>query len=173
MTEQFQVGVIAGTHGIKGDVKVFPTTDDPKRFRKLEKVYLTFRGKTTQHTVSNVRFQSKFVLLHLSDIDTPEEARLYRTLPLMIDRKDAIPLPEGRWYIADLIGLKVLEEDGSVLGTLTEVIQTGANDVYEVHSEDGEEILIPAIKDCLLDVKPEEGYMTVHLLPGLRELQKR
>ncbi len=173
MTEQFQVGVIAGTHGIKGDVKVFPTTDDPKRFRKLEKVYLTFRNKTTQHTVSNVRFQGKFVLLHLSGIDTPEDARLYRTLPLMIDRKDAIPLPEGRWYIADLIGLKVLEEDGSVLGTLTEVIQTGANDVYEVHSEDGEEILIPAIKDCLLDVQPEEGFMTVHLLPGLRELQKK
>lgn len=173
MTEQFQVGVIAGTHGIKGDVKVFPTTDDPRRFRRLSKVFLTFRKKTTEHAVSNVRLQGKFVILHLSGIETPEEARLYRNLPLMIDRKDAVPLPEGRWYIPDLIGLTVKEEDGNVLGTLTEVLQTGANDVYEVHTPEGEEILIPAIYDCILEVKPEEGFMTVHLLPGLRELQQK
>lgn len=173
MTEQFQVGVIAGTHGVRGDVKVFPTTDDPKRFRRLKSVFLTFRSVTTEHEVSNVRFQGKFVILHLSGIDTPEEARNYRNLPLMIDRKDAAPLPEGRWYIPDLIGLKVMEEDGSVLGTLTDVLQTGANDVYEVHTEDGEEILIPATYECVLQVEPEEGFMVVHLLPGLRELQRK
>lgn len=173
MTDQFQVGVIASTHGVRGDVKVFPTTDDPKRFRKLERVYLTLHGKTTQHEVSGVRFQGKFVIIHLSGIDTPEQARLYRTVPLMIDRKDAMPLPKDRWYIADLIGLTVCEEDGSVLGKLSEVLKTGANDVYDVRTEDGESILIPAIKDCLLDVDLEQGIMTVHLLPGLRDLQKK
>ena len=173
MTEQFQVGVIAGTHGVRGDVKVFPTTDDPKRFRKLKSVFLTYRNETTKREVSNVRLQGKFVILHLSGIETPEEARLYRNLPLMIDRKDAVPLPEGRWYIPDLIGMKVLEENGSLLGTLTDVLQTGANDVYEVRTDDGDEILIPAIYDCILDVKPEEETMVVHLLPGLRELQKK
>ena len=173
MTDRFQVGVIASTHGVRGDVKVFPTTDDPARFRKLKKVYLTFRGKTQEHSVSAVRLQGKFVILHLSDIESPEEARLYRNLPLMIDRADAMPLEEGRWYIPDLIGMKVLEDDGSVLGTLTDVLQTGANDVYEVRTEDGENVLIPAIRDCILDVSPEEGIMKVHLLPGLRDLQKK
>lgn len=173
MTDQFQVGVIAGTHGVRGDVKVFPTTDDPQRFRKLKKVYLTFRRQTSMHEVSGVKFQGKFVILHLSGIDTPEEARLYRTLPLMIDRADAMPLPEGRWYIPDLIGLTVLEESGEELGTLREVLQTGANDVYDVHTRDGQSILIPVIKDCILDVNLEAGTMTVHLLPGLRDLQKK
>ena len=86
-----------------------------------------------------------------------------------------MPLPEGRWYIPDLIGMKVLEEDGSVLGTLTDVLQTGANDVYEVRTEDEDEesILIPAIRDCILEVSVEEQVMTVHLLPGLRDLQKK
>lgn len=173
MTDRFQVGVIASTHGVRGDVKVFPTTDDPARFRKLKKVYLTFRGRTDEHEVSAVRLQGKFVLLHLSGIESPEEARFYRNLPLMIDRADAMPLEEGRWYIPDLIGMKVLEDDGSVLGTLTDVLQTGANDVYEVRTEDGENVLIPAIRDCILDVSPEEGIMKVHLLPGLRDLQKK
>ena len=173
MTDRFQVGVIASTHGVRGEVKVFPTTDDPARFHRLKKVFLTFRGTTSEHTVSAVRLQGKFVILHLSGIDSPEEARLYRNLPLMIDRADAMPLPEGRWYIPDLIGMKVLEEDGSVLGTLTDVLQTGANDVYEVRTGDGESILIPAIRDCILEVSVEEQVMTVHLLPGLRDLQKK
>lgn len=173
MTDRFQVGVIASSHGVRGDVKVFPTTDDPKRFLSLKKVYLTFRGTTTSHTVSGVKFQGKFVILHLSGIESPEEARNYRNLPLMIDRKDAMPLQEGRWYIPDLLGIRVLEEDGSLLGTLTDVLQTGANDVYEVHTQEGESILIPAIPDCILEVHPEEEYMTVHLLPGLRDLQKK
>ena len=119
-----------------------------------------------------VQFLEKMVNID-SGIDSPEEARLYRNLPLMIDRADAMPLPEGRWYIPDLIGMKVLEEDGSVLGTLTDVLQTGANDVYEVRTEDEESILIPAIRDCILEVSVEEQVMTVHLLPGLRDLQKK
>lgn len=173
MTDRFQVGVIASTHGVRGDVKVFPTTDDPKRFRSLKKVYLTFRGRTAMHEVSGVKFQGKFVILHLSGIESPEEARLYRNLPLMIDRADAVPLQEGRWYIPDLIGIRVLEEDGSLLGTLTDVLQTGANDIYEVHTQEEEVILIPAIRDCILEVCPEEEFMKVHLLPGLRDLQKK
>lgn len=167
MVEQFQVGVIAGTHGIKGDVKVFPTTDDPKRFLKLKAVSITVRGREERHTVSGVRFQGKFVILHLSGIENPEDARLYRTRSLMIDRSEAVKLPEGRYYIPDMLGLRVISEDGSELGRLTDVLQTGANDVYEVTLSDGRTVLIPAIRECILDVDPEGGTMKVHLLPGL------
>lgn len=168
MVDRFQVGVIAGTHGIKGDVRVFPTTDDPKRFLKLKKVTVTVRGREETHTISGVRFQGKFVILHLSGIETPEEAMIYRTLPMMIERKDAVKLPEGRYFIPDLLGMDVLNEDGGLLGKLTDVLQTGANDVYEVTPEEGEPFLVPAIRDCILEVNPEEQYMRVHLLPGLR-----
>ena len=170
MTERFQVGVIAGTHGVKGDVKVFPTTDDPKRFRKLKKVILTVRGQDEVHEVSGVKFQEKFVILHLSGIESPEEAQRYRRIPLMIKREDAMPLKEGRYYIADLIGMQVSEEDGSFLGELTDVLETGANDVYEIRTPEGKEILIPVIDECIKDVNVEKAAMTVHLLPGLRDL---
>lgn len=173
MTDRFQVGVIAGTHGIKGDVKVFPTTDDPQRFRKLKKVILPVRGREEVHEISGVKFQEKFVILHLSGIDTPEKARMYRQIPLMIERADAVPLKEGRYYIPDLIGMKVMEEDHRILGELTDVLETGANDVYEVTTPEGESLLIPVIDECILDVDVEEACMTVHLLPGLRELNRR
>lgn len=167
MVDQFQVGVIAGTHGIRGDVKVYPTTDDPKRFLHLHSVTVTVRGRRETHAVTGVRFQGKYILLHLSGIETPEDAALYRRLPLMIDRKDAVKLPEGRYFIPDLLGMQVTDEESGSLGTLTDVLQTGANDVYEVTRGDGSTFLIPAIRDCILDVNPEEGIMKVHLLPGL------
>lgn len=170
MTDRFQVGVIAGTHGIQGDVKVFPTTDDPHRFRKLKKVILPVRGRDEIHEISGVKFQEKFVILHLSGIDTPEKAGTYRQIPLMIERADAMPLPEGRYYIPDLIGMRVMEENQQLLGELTDVIETGANDVYEVTTPAGELILIPVIDECILDVNVEGACMVVHLLPGLREL---
>ena len=170
MTDRFQVGVIAGTHGIQGDVKVFPTTDDPHRFRKLKKVILPVRGRDEIHEISGVKFQEKFVILHLSGIDTPEKAGTYRQIPLMIERADAMPLPEGRYYIPDLIGMRVMEENQQLLGELTDVIETGANDVYEVTTPAGDSILIPVIDECILDVNVEGACMMVHLLPGLREL---
>ena len=171
MTDRFQVGVIAGTHGVLGDVKIYPTTDDPKRFCRLKKVILNVHGREEIHEVSGVKLQDKFVILHLSGIDSPEQARTYRQLPLLIERADAMPLKEGRYYIPDLIGMKVTEEDGSLLGELTDVIETGANDVYEVVTPDGESILIPVIDECILHVDVARETMAVHLLPGLRGLQ--
>ena len=117
-----------------------------------------------------MKFQEKFVILHLSGIESPEEAQRYRRIPLMIKREDAMPLEEGRYYIADLIGMQVSEEDGSLLGELTDVLETGANDVYEIRTPEGKEILIPVIDECIKDVNVEKAAMTVHLLPGLRDL---
>lgn len=169
MTDRFQVGKIVCTHGIKGDVKVYPTTDDPKRFHTLKRVILSVQGKEEEHEVSAVRMQGKYVILHLSGIETPEQAKTYSRVPLLVRREDAAPLPEGRYYIPDLIGMQVFEEDGSVLGELTDVLETGANDVFEVHTQTGEEILIPVIDECIVNVDVEASRMTVHLLPGLRD----
>ncbi|MCH4034344.1 MAG: ribosome maturation factor RimM [Lachnospiraceae bacterium] len=170
MVKQFVIGTIAGTHGVKGDVKVFAECDDPERFRILKTVYIRHRGKVTKTTASNCRFAGKFVVIHLEGIEDMDAARLLHGAELLVDREDAPKLPEGRFYIPDLIGIRVEEEDGRVLGTFSDVIRTGANDVYVVRREDGTELLIPATKECILETRPEEGYMKVHLLPGLEDL---
>ncbi len=174
MTDRLEVGEIAGTHGIRGDVKVFPLTDNPKRFSKLKTVILNTRLGEKEVAVSGAKYIGKFVVVHLDGYNTPEEARLLRGLRLSIRREAAVQLPKGSWFIPDLIGMQVMEveEDGTeeVLGTLTDVIRTAANDVYAVTTPEQKEILIPAIKDCILDVNVEEAVMKVHLLPGLKDL---
>ncbi len=171
MVERFQVGEIAGAHGVRGDVKVFPTTDDPARFRKLKTVYIEQKnGVMKQTTASNARFVGKFVVIHLDGVNTMDEARALMHRALWVDRKDAIKLPKGRFFIADLIGIRVIDENEEELGTFKDVLKTGANDVYVVERPDGKELMIPAIKDCILETNPEEGFMRVRLLPGLMDL---
>ena len=170
MVEKFRVGVVAGTHGIRGDIKIFPTTDEPARFKKLKYVYIDdVRGKTVRVALSHVRLQDKFVIAHLEGYETPEDSRLIRNHDLLIDRADALPLEEGEYYVPDLIGMKVVTDEGEDLGTLTDVIETGANDVYEVTCADGSQVLIPKIPQCILAVDVEQQNMTVHLLAGLRD----
>ena len=111
MVKQFVIGTIAGTHGVKGDVKVFAECDDPERFRVLKTVYIKSRGKVTKTTASNCRFAGKFVVIHLSGIEDMDAARLLHGAELLVDREDAPKLPEGRYYIPDLIGIDVLDED--------------------------------------------------------------
>ena len=102
MVEKFRVGVVAGTHGIRGDVKIFPTTDEPARFKKLKYVYIDdVRGKTVRVALSHVRLQDKFVIAHLEGYETPEDSRLIRNHDLLIDRADALPLEEGEYYVSD------------------------------------------------------------------------
>ena len=169
MTQQFRVGVVAGTHGIKGDIRIFPTTDEPARFKKLKYVYIdSVRGQIVRTAISNVRLQDKFVLAHLEGYNTPEEARLIRNQDLLIDREDALPLREGEYYVPDLIGMRVVTDEGEEIGVLKDVLETGANDVYSVETPEGQEILIPKIPQCILEVDVEGQLMKVHLLPGLR-----
>ena len=134
MEKQLQVGVISSTHGIRGEVKVFPTTNDAARFKELKQVYL----------------------------ETGKEQ-----IPLEIEREDAIELEENEYYIADMLGIEVYTEDGGRFGSLRDVMETGANDVYIIETEEYGEVLIPAIQDCILDVDVEAGRMTIHLMEGL------
>ena len=170
MVEQFRGGVITSTHGLKGEVKVFPTTDDPGRFRKLKKVTLDLGSEKRQLKVRKVSFFKQFVILGFEGLDTIEDVERLRGKDLLVDRKDAIALPEGRYFIADLIGLRVINEQDEEIGILQDVLETGANDVYVAVRPDGRELLLPVIDECVLETDPDAGYVRVHVMPGLEDL---
>ena len=169
--EQFlRVGVITAPHGVHGEVKVYPTTDGPDRFKKLKKVYLGNTPDSRILYIESAKSFKEFGILKFRGLNTPEEMHSFLKKELYIERADAQPLGEKEYYIADLIDMKVLLEDGSEFGVVKDVMQTGANDVYVVNSLEHGEVLIPAIDDCILDVNVEENVMKVHLLEGLLDL---
>lgn len=167
MEDFLQIGVISSTHGIKGEVKVFPTTDDVNRFKKLKEVYLdTGKERLTLHPES-VKFFKQFVILKFKEFNNINEIEQYRNKSLLVDRQNAVKLRKDEYFIADLIGLNVMTDEDEKLGVLKDVLQTGANDVYIVETEEGKEVLLPAIKECVLKVDVEEGEVLVHIMPGL------
>lgn len=169
----FRVGVITDTHGLKGELKVFPTTEDPARFLDLTDVLLgdDEREDTLINvTVSGVRFFKNLVIIKLKGYDHINEVEGFKKQGLFVTRENAIPLEEGEYYVKDLIGLDVVTEEGESLGSLIDVLETGANDVYVVRKPGRKDILIPVIEECILEVSLEGGIMKVHLLPGLRDL---
>ena len=169
MEKVFQVGIISSTHGVRGEVKVFPTTDDMKRFKKLKEVLLDTGKETLTLEIEGVKFFKQFVILKFKGYDNIDDIVKYRGKSLFVPRENAVKLQKDEYFIADLIGLKVVNEDGSFTGVLKDVMETGANDVYIVESQDGKEVLIPAIKDCILQVDFEKEQVLVHLLDGLLE----
>lgn len=167
MEDVFQVGVISTTHGIAGEVKVFPTTDDMNRFKKLKEVILDTGKETQLLHIQQVRFFKNMVIVKFKEFRSINDVERLRGKSLYVTRENAVKLQKDEYFIADMIGIRVVSDEGEDLGILQDVMQTGANDVYVVE-KDGEELLIPAIKDCILSVNVEEGKMEVHLLPGLR-----
>lgn len=169
METRFQVGVITSPHGIAGEVNVFPTTDDPKRFRRLKEVILV-KGKTESTIeIESVKFFKQMVILKLKGFDDRDSVEKLRQCSLLVPRENAVRLQKDEYFIADLIGLKVLDADQSdeEIGTLEDVMSTGANDVYVIKKTSGEELLLPAIKQCVLEVNVMDGFVRVHLLEGL------
>ena len=185
MEEYFKVGIITATHGLGGEVKVFPTTDDVRRFSRLKEViYLkassgASEGRTAETeesgpdasspvlTVENVKYLKQFAVLKFQGVDSVEDARRYCRGALFVPRDKAVRLKKDEYFIADLIGLAVRDEDGAEIGCLKDVLETGANDVYEVTMPDGEIVLFPAIRDCIREVDIDAGYMKVHVMEGL------
>ncbi|WP_334136886.1 ribosome maturation factor RimM [Muricomes intestini] len=165
--EQFlQVGIISSTHGIRGEVKVFPTTDDAVRFKKLKKVILNAGKEQIPLEIENVKFFKQFVILKFKGIDNINDIEKYKGKSLFVDRENAVKLEKDEYYIADLIGMQVFTEEGR-LGVLKDVLETGVNEVYVVDSDKYGEVLIPAIQQCILDVNVQEQTMKVYLLEGL------
>lgn len=170
MNTMFSIGRIVNTHGVKGELKVMPTTDDPKRFEKLKSVFVE-RKTMESYEIQSVRYHKDFVLLKLKGIEDMNAAELLKGSVLKIDRKDSLPLKKDEYYISDLFGLKVFTEEERYLGELIDIIETGSNDVYVVKKEDREkDLLLPAIKQVIKNVDIEEQKMIVHLLEGLEEL---
>ena len=145
MEDFLQVGVITTTHGIRGEVKVFPTTDDVNRFKQLKQVLADTGKEKVLLEVEGCKFFKQFVILKFKGIDNINDVEQYKKCP------------------------KILTETGIEIGVLKDVISTGANDVYAVELPDGGEILLPAIKECIMDVDMESGEMIVHLMKGLTE----
>lgn len=170
MEQTLRVGVISSTHGVHGEVKVFPTTDDANRFKKLKTVILdTGREKMTLN-VENVKFFKNMVILKFKEFNNINEIEKYKGKDLLVTREQAVKLAPNENFIVDLIGLKVVTDQGEEFGILKDVLQTGANDVYIIDGKDGKEYLFPAIPQCILDVNLEESVITVHIMDGLLDL---
>lgn len=164
-----RVGVIANTHGVHGEVKVYPTTDDINRFKKLKEVILDTGKEQKQLEITGVKFFKNMAILKFKGIDSINDIEKYKGKDLLVTREYAIKLKKDEYFICDLIGCQAVTEDGTVIGELTEVLQTAANDVFVVQSADKKEVLIPYINDCVKDVFMEEKKVIVHLLPGMME----
>ena len=165
-----RVGVITSAHGIKGEVKVFPTTDDAKRFKELKKVILDTGKEYIPMEIEHVKFFKNMVILKFRGYDNINEIEKYKSRDLLITRDQAVDLEPDEYFITDLIGLTVVSDQGAELGILKDVLETGANDVYVVAMKDGKELMLPAIGDCILNVDLEQGCMEVHVLEGLMDL---
>lgn len=170
MEKMLRVGVITSTHGVRGEVKVFPTTDDMNRFKKLKTVILDTGKEQKTLTIEHVKFFKNMVILKFKGLDNINDVEMWRQKDLLITREQAVKLSPDENFIVDLIGLRVVTDEGCELGIMTDVLQTGANDVYCVQTGDGKEVLLPAIKDCILNVDLSSGEMLVHVLDGLLDL---
>lgn len=169
MENLLQVGIISSTHGIRGEVKVFPTTDDVTRFKKLKEVLLDTGKEQLCLEVQWVKFFKQFAILKFKGYDNINDIEPYKGKSLFVTRENAVKLEQNEYFIADLMGLSVISDDGGLKGRLKDVIETGANDVYVIDLEDGRELLLPAIRECVLDVNLKEQRMTIHVLEGLLE----
>ncbi|HSG41794.1 MAG TPA: ribosome maturation factor RimM [Anaerolineales bacterium] len=158
------VGYLRRPHGLKGEIIMDLHTDFPERMKQGREMFVGDKHK--QVILANVRPHQKGVLVKFEYIDTPEDAGLYRNQWVYVQTKD-VPLPEGKHYKHELIGLNVVDESDNPLGELVEILETGANDVYVVRDDAGKEILLPNIPSVILDLDVGRGLLKVHLLEGL------
>lgn len=170
MEDTLRVGVISSTHGVRGEVKVFPTTDEPEYFKNWKTVILDTGREQMTLTIEGVKFFKNMVILKFKEFNDISEIEKYKGKDLLILREQARELDPDENFIVDLIGLKVVTDEGAEFGTMKDVILTGANDVYVIEGTDGKEYLFPAIKQCVLDVNLETQTMTVHIMDGLLDL---
>lgn len=167
MVSEMQVGVITQTHGIKGEVKVFPTTDDVNRFKKLKEVIMDTGRERLNLEIEGVKFFKQYAILKFKGYDSINDIEKYKSAKLYIKREQAVKLQKDEYFIADLIDMEVVTEDGEYFGKMKDVLTTGANDVYIVTRQDGTEVLLPAIKQCVKSIDMDQSRITVHIMDGL------
>lgn len=160
------IGKVLRAHGVRGEIRVLPHTDEPQRFTWLKEVYVGERDLKPV-AVEGVRFHQDLVLLKLAGYDFRDETDALKGELLLVPMADAIPLEEGEYFLFQLLGLAVVTDEGQYLGQVQDVIETGANNVFVVKGEGGKDILLPDIKDVVTEIDFENGRLTVHILPGL------
>ncbi|MDD3839636.1 MAG: ribosome maturation factor RimM [Clostridia bacterium] len=168
MAQHLIIGQILKPRGLKGEIKVFPLTDVIDRFNDLEYVLIeNSADELKKYDIEYVKYQKDIVYIKLEQVNSVDEAERLREKYIKISRNDAIPLEEGEYFICDIVGLKVYDEESKYIGEIQDVIKTGSNDVYSVNSHDGREILIPAIKKVVKNIDLEKRTMKIQLLEGL------
>lgn len=168
-TEYLRVGIVTKPHGIKGEVSVYPTTDDPDRFSGLETLLSEKNGVRREHRVESVKYFKGTVILKLSGSENMDDAEKLRSADLLIHRSQSSPCREGEYFVADLLEMEVFRENGEKLGTVKDVMTGGANPVIVVEKTDGKELLLPKIPSCILNVDVPNQKMIVYVLPGLED----
>ena len=164
--ERLEVGQIVNTFGIKGFVKIYPYVDDISRFGNLKKVHIKSKKNDEELQIEEVKYQKNMVLVKFKGIETVENAEKLRNSFVEIDRADAIPLEEGQYFIADLLGLDVFLDTGEKLGVLEDIYNTGSSDIYVVKNELGKQFLLPYIDEVIKQINLEEGKIIVHIIEG-------
>lgn len=167
MDNYLRVGVIASTHGIRGEVKVYVTTDDKSRFSELDSVYLDTGRELMHLEIEGVKYFKQFAILKFKGIDNINDIEKYRGKDLLITRQQAVNLEEDEYFIYDLLGMEVFADTGERIGELAEILTSPANDVYVVKTPEGKEVLLPSIKECILDIDEESKRIIVHMMDGL------
>lgn len=170
MEKSLRIGVIVTTHALRGELKVFPTTDDVRRFDDLKKCFIKLRDGVHMLEPESVRYFKQFVIIKFKGYDNINDVMTFVKKDLLIDREDAVELEEGEYFICDLVGNTVVSDTGERLGVLEDVITSAANNVYIVRRDDGKELLIPVIPDCIVGHDTENKVTTVHLLEGLLDM---
>lgn len=165
-----EVGKIVNTHGLRGEVKVVPWTDSPEVFEDIDFVYVKKKSEYERLDVKGIKYQKNNLIVRFSQIADINMAEKYKNQVIYAERKILGELPEGMYYIADLIGLDIVTEDGEKIGTVSDVFNTGSNDIYEVKREGKKNLLLPVIDDVVLNINVEGGKITVRMMDGLEDL---
>ncbi|MBO4396888.1 MAG: 16S rRNA processing protein RimM [Eubacterium sp.] len=167
VAEMLRIGVVTKPHGLKGEVKVFPTTSEPERFRDCDEVYLVTKNDLMTLHVTGVKYFKKQVILKFKEFDKIEDVQNYHNCDLMIDRDDAIELAEGEYFLYDVPGCSVYDEDDNLIGEVTDVLETGANPVFVIKLKGGGDALFPVIDECILAVDIDAKKIVAHVMEGL------
>ena len=167
MNKYLELGQIVNVKGLKGEVKVNSFTDDNTKFERIKKVMVKRKDELTEYEIEKVGYHKAQVILKFKKVDTIEEAEKLRNAYIVVDREILGELPEGVYYIADLIGLEVYTEDGEYLGKVDDIFNTGSNDIYVVKDDLGKQKLLPGIDEVIKKVDLDNGRITVNLIEGL------
>lgn len=167
MVEYFEIGFISNTHALKGEIKVRPYTENPKRFEELKQILIDFDGNLVPYDIETVRYQKDVVLLKLKTIDSIEQAEKLKNHYIKIPRKEAKELEEGEYFIADLIGCEVYEKE--LIGILDDIFTAGAGDVYVIKRKGKKDLLLPGLDSVIKNVNLVSRRIDVEIPRGLED----